>query len=180
MADNQDTRESTADGFIYIDPSDIPASNTVQLGDLDAEHGASHQVAFEEDWSTQTGGRTVWSRRLKDWVDPLTPPQTRTECVKYAQVGPIKTCVGWKTQTRTMRNTATVIVSLSTPADIKKDIDDCVKTAAVVAAIAALKSGGAAAIAALEKTFFACMKAKLGSNLVSVKVSITSRWSGWS
>ncbi len=185
MANGQDEPQvdggaaSTADGYIWIESSELPPVPNVQLGDLDTDEGSSHQIVFEEHWSNQTNGRLVWSRRLMDWTDPTTPPKTRTKCVKYATVGPIKTCVGWKTETKWLRKTATIIVSLKTAADIKKDIDNCVKTAAIIAAIAAIKSGGTAAIAALERTFFACLQAKLGANIVSVKLNINSRWTGW-
>lgn len=172
------TNASNYGGAIYLDEKDIPVQIQVQ-GNDETYDGESHPFEFEADWTTQTSANATWSRRLARW-DDFSSIQTKTTCAKYAHIGGAKICVGWKTQERHIINSATLIVQLKTAEDIKKDINDCVATAVIAAAIAAIVSGGAAAAAAAEKLFFACLKAKLGEALISVRVHTSSSWSKWS
>jgi len=49
----------------------------------------------------------------------------------------------------------------------------------IAAAVAAIITGGAAAIALAEKLFWACLSAKLSEALVSVDIVLTSQWGDW-
>ena len=179
MEDEIKEKTSAAlDGGIYIEASNIPTQTSTPAPEGITEADETHSVEILENWGTQAGARSEWSRRLADWIDPTTLPKTRTKCVNYSRIGPIKTCTGWKTQTKWLRNRATLIVQLKKPDDIKKDIDECIKTAAIVAAIAAIVSKGAAAVPAAEKLFFACLKNKVAS-LVSVHIDTSSSWTKW-
>lgn len=90
-------------------------------------------------------------------------------------------CTAWNHYKRFIENKAVLIVKLKTPADLKQDIEDCIKTAAIAGAIAAIVTqNGGAAVAVAERLFQECLEAKVGGNIVSVHISISSRWGDWS
>jgi thiamine phosphate synthase YjbQ (UPF0047 family) len=75
---------------------------------------------------------------------------------------------------------ATLTVSTKTSTDIKKEVEGCIKTAAIAAAIAAIISGGTAAAVAAEKVLYSCLVSKLGDNLLNVRIGLSGKWGNWS
>lgn len=167
------------DGQIFLSENELTLAriqNQNFNGDLwEAEE--SHPIKI--DFLADRVLTDVFSRLLAKWIDPLTPPKIRNKCVKYCSSGPIRFCCGWKLEKRWYYREATLIVSLKNPKDIRKDVEDCLKTAAIAAAIAAVVSGGSAAIATAEKILFGCLSSKIGSELVSVRISIDGYWGNW-
>ena len=140
----------------------------LELGSESVDNTAPPQLKFEN--------------LLIKWVDPLTPPKLKNGCVKYCRAGPLKTCCGWKLQKKWMYRRATLVVNFKKPGNvnaIKKDIEKCIKAGAAVAAIAAIKSGGTAALSSAQATITACLSAKFTSNLASVKINSSSGWGDW-
>jgi hypothetical protein len=172
------------DGEIYLDPKTAPqpSSNsdwsTTGAPD-DTENYFEDDYFIDAGQDTQTAGRTIYERVIAKWKDPTSLPHSRKKCAKWCYAGPLKTCCGWKLQYRWIYNTATVRVTTSTPQNIEKAVNDCMKTAAVVAAITAIFGGGASAIAAAEKAFEACLFKKFGDELLSVAIKIKPRRGSW-
>ena len=180
MSDNENTNGGPPLSVFYFDEKDIPRSSPSSTPPEYVEGNGTHHVEFSTaEYSTQSGAASSFTRKLGSWTDPLTPPKTRTKCVKYASWPGGKTCIGWKTQTKWMKTEATLIVQLKSPKQIKQQIEECMKTAAIGAAIAGIITGGSAAAVALEKLFFACLTAKLGDEIVSVRIHVRGRWSSW-
>lgn len=166
------------DGEIYLELEHLENAEIKIEKEEFWETGDTHEVEYEIPESTESS--TIYKRKLASWKDITTLPKSRTKCVKMARVGPLKTCVGWKTQLKWYYRHAHVIVSVKSPTDIKKIVEDCIKTAAVAGAIAAIVSGGSAAAVAVEKTLAACLKIKLGSELLGVRVEFGGNWGSWS
>lgn len=166
------------DGEIYFSARDIPADRDVP-DDQTTEEGESHFVRIDPSSREATSG-PIYERKLARWKDPTTPPKTRNKCVKMCRVGPVRTCCGWKLETRWMYRTATLQVWTKTPADVEKAIENCLGVAAIAAAVAAIITGGSAAVAIAEKLFFTCLSSKLGDLLLSVKIDTSSSWGDWS
>ncbi|MCF6455524.1 hypothetical protein [Pseudoalteromonas sp. MMG024] len=172
-------QQSGFDGIIYFDIKDIPAQDILS-DDVEFEVDESHPYILDQSGTSSTS-RTLYERRLARWKDLTTPPKTKAKCVKMCRIGPVKTCCGWKAYKKWLYRTATLRVTTSAPIDISGAVEDCIKQAAVAAAIAAIISGGAAAAAAAaEKVFFTCLSKKVGSDLLGVKIDLTSKWGGWS
>jgi hypothetical protein len=124
------------------------------------------------------------------WNDPLTLPQTRTDCIGYASgdwpwpaTGGWKTCNQWRTQTRVMQVHASLITS--GPADLSAEAKNASITCAVVAGVAAagggVASGGSAAATAAKVAFSGCMTAK-GYQIADeyqLRVETVSGWTDW-
>lgn len=127
-------------------------------------------------------------KKLSQWGDPLTPPQTKTDCVDWASGdwpwgGSWKTCKGWRTQVRSMQVEAFLVVS--GPDNLGGEVMNAVKRCTVVAAAAAAgagyASGGTAAVAAAKIAFSACL-GTIGSDIAekySINVETSSHWSDW-
>lgn len=167
------------DGQIYFNESDIPVGKEDLNFEGIFESDESHPVEIES-LNAEIIQSVIYTRKLASWKDLTTPPKTRMKCVKTCRVGPIKTCCGWKVQYKWYYRTATLIVSTKIPKDIKKEVEDCIKTAIVASAITAIVSGGTAAIAAAEKAFYGCLLTKLGDDLVNVKIDLRGTWGDWS
>lgn len=127
--------------------------------------------------------------KIAEWGDPLTPPQSRTECVSYASGnwpwgGGWKTCNGWKTQWRHMEVEYFLVVS--GPDDLSGEVKNaavqCAVTAAAAAVGAGVTTGGSAALGAAKVAFMACISAK-GAELAgkfAITLDTPSHWTDWS
>lgn len=145
-------------------------------------------------------------KKIAQWGDPLTPPQTRTRCVseawgKWPWGGEWRTCNGWATDYKTMQ--VEVFMKGLGPADIKdaavSTVESIVATcvglssAVAVSALWATPSPEpaariAAAYAGASATFTGCITGK-ASELTAVGVTTaaiqlafdsSSGWSNWS
>lgn len=125
-------------------------------------------------------------RKLAQWTDPFTLPQTRLDCVKECSITPWdKFCCGWALRKRFMQVELFVEVRTATPQDIVKPLEDCLREAAIGAALAAIVAAvftGGAAFEVAKATFISvlleCLKRKL-SNIISVQLYTTSHWGSW-
>ena len=173
------------DGEIYLDPKGAPAptssadNSSTQVGNDPTEQFFEDDYFIDAQQDTRASGRTLFERVIAKWKDPTSLPHTRKKCVKMCQIGPLKTCCGWKLQYKWIYNTATVRVTTSTPQDIPKALNDCIQTAAVAAAIAGILSGGAAAIIAAERAIEACLVKKFGGDLLTVAIKVKPRRGAW-
>lgn len=176
-----ETTGENADNEIYINLFNPKASS-----DGKGLYG-DHFISYEE------GGAEIlakdWRRKLLRTKNPLAAaPQSRTKCVKWfkTKFPPIKTCIGWKTEWRYMYTTATLVVVIADGQDIRKEVEDCLRDAAIAAAVAAIlaaiATGGAALGAAIDlfvKLFTACLAKKLGTDLVSIRIDMKNEWGDW-
>jgi hypothetical protein len=132
----------------------------------------------------------IMSQKVAEWGDPLTPPQSETECNSWAEgnwpwpaQGGWKTCTGWATKWRHYEVEA--FLDFNGPDDITADARNAVATCALVGAAAAgvigIATDGAGAAAAAQAAFIACMKVKGIQELD--KYSVTFRtaggWTDW-
>ena len=172
-------------GALYLDKA--PAAD---IGTLGSGSNAADIIEIGETFSTDVAEsdakdavlkKDVYRRVIAKYRDITTLPKTRTKCVKTcsSDFPPIKFCCGWKTQQKHLNVVQTLVVTLKTPKDIQKDIEACLATGVVAAAAAAIISGGAAAIAAFEKVFLACIQAKVGGDILQVKVQTKAKWTKW-
>lgn len=127
-----------------------------------------------------TNSSAFFARSLGRWIDPTTPPQSRTECVQWATGsypwgGGWKTCTGWKTQFRYMYTHLRTQISTSSPQDISSKLDECLNTAAVAGALSAVLTSGSAGIAAFQGTLQSCLVASLPT-FVNLAVWTDSAW----
>jgi len=171
--------EHSFGGQIYLDPKSIPQEEVVNesiVWDEKESHPFQYQILAKKNVNK---GQVIFKRRLAYWKDLTTPPKTKTKCVKWCSAGPFKTCCGWKTQTKWMYRSATLVVTTNVPQDIEGAIEECIKQAAIAAAITAIITGGSAAIAAAEAAFLSCLSKKL-TDIVSLKIKTKSTWGSWS
>ena len=112
---------------------------------------------------------SVATRKLAHWLDPLTPPQLKNDCVKWCHITPHdKWCCGWALRKRWMYCDLYLEIRTLTPEDIIDAIESCLREATIASAlagiIAALGTGGGG-LAAAESTFIAvltpCLQSKL-------------------
>lgn len=70
-----------------------------------------------------------------------------------------------------------IVAEFSHPSldQIWTDVQDCANIAAAAAGVAALLSGGAAAIAAFKASFYGCITAKCGDWAAAVQISVFGR-----
>lgn len=125
-------------------------------------------------------------RKVAGWRDPLTPPQSKVDCVKWCQITPWdKWCCGHAVRWRYMDCELFVEVTVATPQDVVKALEECLKEAVITAAIAAIVtavlsggSGVAAAKAAFVASLTHCLSNKL-SDIVSVSLPQSCGWTDW-
>jgi hypothetical protein len=132
------------------------------------------------------GGRksAVYERSLATWVDPLTPPQSKTDCINMARGdipfdGEWKTCVEWRTSWRCMRREAVLVVGMGDGPDPKVLCEECLQTAAVAGTLSAVLGSPGSGFAAFVETLKACLLAKAGENLLRVDVENRGGWTDW-
>lgn len=170
------------EGVLYLLGNTPPPSPSEAGGDIstsdsdDDDNGTFTSYTIEN-----KGSKVIFERVLADSLDPGTPPKTKTVCVKTcrADFPPISTCCGWKTQFKHYYNRYTLVVTLKEPKDIKKIVEDCLVTGAVVAALSAIMTNGAGAIAAGEAAIYACLETKIAEELLTVKIKRNGRWGNW-
>lgn len=128
----------------------------------------------------------VISQEVGEWGDPLTLPQSVTECTGYASGdwpwgGSWKTCNDWTTKWRHMEVEA--FLDFNGPDNITNDAKNAVGTCSLVAVasagVVAVATDGAAAAA--ETSFIACMKVKAVQELdkYSVTFRTSAGWTDW-
>ena len=145
--------------------------------------GALQQQAFADELSRQ---------KIGEWGDPLTPPQSRTDCIGYASGkfpwgGGWKTCNQWATHWRHMEVEYFLVLNgpLNLGEEMKNAALQCLVVAAGAAGTTAAATSGAAApaaVAAAKVAFGACIATK-GSDLVdkySLSGDSRSHWTDWS
>jgi hypothetical protein len=166
------------DGVIFIENDDL---KLVVEEDGDEWESLQPLTALATAESA-AGDQILYEKKLASWKDLTTLPKTRNKCVKYfkSKFPKIKTCIGWKLETRWYYRKATLKVTTSVPTNIGDIVEDCMKEAAVVAAIAGLITGGSAAAAAAQKAFTLCIGRKIGDKLLDVDVDMSGSWGGWS
>ena len=151
--------------------------------------------------STQTSAsaQELYEKKIAQWGDPLTPPHTRSRCVKEASTNGFKcsglrcshtvwkTCVGWAVDTQTMQ--CELFMRVPRLAGLTADAQAAARNVAEGCAVWALASAGAAslesagaALAALKPAFLACVQSKGGQALAALSISVDQKcgWSKWS
>lgn len=153
----------------------------------DAEIMALYASPYQELADLHPANGTLRAvRKIAGWRDPITPPQSKTECVKMCQITPWdKWCCGWATRWRYMDCELFVEVRVSSPQDVVVAIEECLKeatiTAAVAAIVTAIMTGGggvAAAKSAFVSALTICLESKL-KDIVSISLFETSGWTDW-
>lgn len=175
----QCTFEGPADSELFLG-IDLNAKNK---DDLAVIYGHGGTVSEE---IQPAGGRTVLVRRLASWKDPATLPHSRMECVKWCSVTPWdKWCCGHKYQLQWMYVDLMARVTVATPQDVAAALEDCMREAAVVAALSAVLmaiTAGPAAVEVARATFAPVLLACLGRKLkeiVGVDVYLSTHWGEW-
>lgn len=165
------------DGELYLGGSVPP--------DASARNSTGHEdwwgtgAAYEYTASPAGIKSVLYERVLLVTKDPTTLPHTRSKCVKWAQIGPIRTCVGWKVEVQWFFVRAILRVSTSVPTDIGGAVEDCLKEGAIAAAIAAILTGGTAAASAAAAAVKACLVRKLGDQILAVSIDLEHYWGDW-
>lgn len=144
-------------------------------------YGTDDLFQYEDNEKSALKG--LFTRKLARWKDPLTLPHSRMDCVKWAKGhipfdGDYKICIGWKTQWQWMYVTAWLRVETVDESDIGGAINTCLRDAAVAAALAAIVTGGSAAVGTFGTVMKGCLASKL-PKLVNVAVWTDSSWGGW-
>lgn len=141
-----------------------------------------------------------YTRKLAQWGDPFTPPQTRVRCAKWASGswpwgGGWKTCIGHAVDTKTMQcEVFAKVPNLSgLPAQAEKAARQVAEACAAVALAAGATAfagtpspelGGriAAAMAVVQPAFATCVNSKGGAALAALAIRLDQScgWSGWS
>jgi hypothetical protein len=172
------------DGEIYLTPFTPKNGAAPKLGGEPGymgPYGADDLFQYDDnDKSTLKG---LYTRKLARWKDPLTLPHSRMDCVKWAKGhipfdGDYKICIGWKTQWQWMYVTAWLRVETAEESDIGGAIDGCLRDAAIAAALAAIVTGGSAAVGTFETVMKGCLASKL-PKLVNAAVWTDSKWGDW-
>ncbi|MFC0342571.1 hypothetical protein [Paracoccus niistensis] len=166
-----------------------PTAEEEQL-QADAEVEFSHYLEVSEGGEEAIESATestIIDKKIASWLDPLTLPKSRMECVKWAYPWPgAKICVGHKYQFQWMYCEARLVVTGPSIDGVGGAVNDCLQTGAAVAAVAgivaAAGTGGAAlpaAKAAFLTTFEGCVAAKVGSEALGVNVAQNCSWGPW-
>jgi len=131
-------------------------------------------------------------QKIGEWGDPLTPPESKTECNGWNSGdwpwggGGWKTCVSWGTQWRHMEVEA--FLEIYGPDDLNADAHSAVASClnvAVAAAVAAIPIGiatdGAGCVAAAMDAFTTCLEAKGIEELAkySCEFKTDAGWTDW-
>lgn len=132
------------------------------------------------------GPQAAFKKSLCRFTDPLTPPQSKTDCIHTIEPIPgVILCDGWETKWRHMEVEYFVLVYCPTPQDLENIVVGCLQTAAVAALlsglVAAILSGGSAGVEAAKVAFVAALEECLRSHLQDFRVEIISEshWTDW-
>lgn len=132
--------------------------------------------------TTALAGQIV-SKKVAQWGDPLTPPHSRTSCANIKKLGSAKLCVGWETQWQHMEVEG--FLNFNGPDHLDQDavkaVEDCAEVGAAAAGVLTIATDGAAAVAAAEPAFIACLKVKGVQELdkYSVAFKTHSHWTDY-
>lgn len=160
--------DNSPDAVIYEDEAEARAASPAPKGTDPATYS-----------SDPVEVRGYYERILAVWKDPLTPPKTRMRCVKWAKPWPgSKICVSWAVDEQWMYVRAILGVTWPDEAAAKAATEQCLKEAAVMAALAAILSGGAAALPAFERAMTTCLVRQLNGQ-VGLSVRTQSYWGPW-
>lgn len=149
-----------------------------------AQHYDNHYQSLTE-LHPKSGVNRV-TRKIAGWRDPLTPPQSKADCVKECSITPWdKWCCGWAVRWRYMDCELFLEVRVATAQDVVSAVEDCLKEAAITSAIAAIVTAimsGGAALPAAKAAFIAsltnCLSKKL-SDIISISVYESCGWTDW-
>lgn len=172
------------DGHIYLNAKDAP-----KPAKLKDPKGGEHMGDYGDyppfqlvPGAYNPKGDVVFQRAIADWLDPFTLPHSRADCSSWASGhipfdGDWKTCVGWTVHWQYHYNRLNLLVSTSAPGDISGAIDSCLQTAAVIAILAGVSTGGSAVVPSFEGAMTTCLASKL--SLISAKAWIDGYWGNW-
>lgn len=141
---------------------------------------------IESPKKTGAGKQTAYKRSIARFRDPLTPPQSKTECIHTIEPIPgVILCDGWRTFWRYMDVEYFILIRTPDQQDLQKILEGCLRDAAVAALLSALIAAlitGGAAIPAAKAAFIAALLDCLKSHLTDVSVDIIAdaSWSDWS
>lgn len=132
----------------------------------------------------------ITSQKIGSWTDPLTLPESRTQCNSWASgnwpwpaTGGWKTCTGWKTEFRHMEVEAFFDVTGpdNLGDDVKNAAGTCMLVAAAAAGVVGAATDGIGAVPAAKAAFVGCMKAKGVQELDKYSITYRSNagWSEW-
>ena len=174
----QTTGKVAANGELWLKSAQVPQPLRVQA-DSDRLGVDGGGLWFKSNAAIATSV-TVFARPLGRWIDPTTPPHSRTECVQWASGnypwgGSWKTCTGWKTQFQYMYTNLRTQISTGSLQDIDQKLDECLNTAAVAGALSAVLTSGSAGIAAFQGTLQGCLLSNLPT-FVNLAVWTDSAW----
>lgn len=169
------------DGILYLANNAPPDANARwdDRGPDQTWPGAGPSSQVDPTRVGERGQNAFFERVLMVTKDPTTPPHIRKKCVKWAHVGPVKTCVGWKFEYQWFYVRAVLRVGSTEGTDVRDAVEECLKQGAIAALIAAIFSGGTAAAAAAEEAIKVCLVRKLGEKILSVSVALEHYWGNW-
>lgn len=149
----------------------------------------------------------IYKKKITQFGDPTTAPQTRTSCVQesstdvpYCETRGLSvtcgtrratTCTGWKTETKTLQNEIFFVVNGpdSVEGAVKKSVVSCTDKAtqlgvgvalAVIAKSGSKEAAAAAALTAASTFWDACMTAEVANRLsFNLSTQSTSHWTDW-
>lgn len=125
----------------------------------------------------------VYRRRIANWRDPFTVPNSKITCLRREW----GICVEFKTEFKYLYVNLFVVVTVADVSDIQGIVENCLREAAVIAAIsgilAAVTTGGAAleaAKVAFITVFKACLIRRISEGeLIDVRLEQETYWGEW-
>ena len=135
--------------------------------------------------STGAGMQNAYKKSIARFRDPLTPPQSKTECIHTVEPIPgIILCDGWRTFWRYMDVEYFVIVRTPTQNDLQTIVENCLREAAVAALLSALVAAiltGGGAIPAAKAAFVAALIDCLSKHVKDAAVDVVTEasWTDW-
>lgn len=135
--------------------------------------------------TTGAGKQIAYKKSIARFRDPLTPPQSKTECIHTIEPIPgVTLCDGWRTFWRYMDVEYFIIVRAPSQQDLQKILEDCLREAAVAALLSALVAAlitGGAAIPAAKAAFIAALMDCLTKHVKDIAVDLTvdAIWTDW-
>jgi len=111
----------------------------------------------------------IISKKIGEWGDPLTPPESETVCNSWASGnwpwpvgGSWRTCDGWTTKWRHFEVEA--FLDFNGPDDVSGDVKnaavDCALVGVAAAGVIGIITDGAGVAAAAQVAFISCLKVK--------------------
>jgi hypothetical protein len=160
------------DGKIFVEPNKKAPDET--LYECRLRHN-----------SNKEGRRLRVIRKLAEWTEPLTNPQSRAECLKMCSIAPWdKWCLGWKLGWQWL--SCKLYLEVSVGAEREQDIFEAVECAledeavqrAAATIVAAISEEGVGLVAAKED-FVAAFKAAIDRSRSDVSAVQLCQSCGW-